>query len=255
LLLLSRPWAFSDNLHGFVNLSRLIAFRVYQFWSFYMRLMIAVIAAGAVAMTGCTTNPYTGESQIAKGTYGAAIGAALGCGIATATTKHGKRNERCLQGAAIGGVAGGGVGVYMDVQEKKLRDRLAGVGVGIQRDKNTGIITLIMPGNITFATAESSVRVDFYPVLDAVADVLKEYDETSITVSGHTDNVGRADYNQGLSQQRASSVAGYLVNRGVAGNRVSAVGNGMSQPIASNANEAGRSQNRRVEVVINPPRG
>lgn len=219
-----------------------------------MRLMIAAVAAAAV-LAGCTTNPYTGERQVAKGTYGAAIGAALGCGIATATTKHGKRNERCLQGAAIGGVTGGGVGVYMDVQEKKLRDRLAGVGVGIQRDKATGIITLVMPGNITFATAQSSVRADFYPVLDAVADVLKEYDETSITVSGHTDNVGAASYNQTLSQQRASSVAGYLVNRGVAGNRVSAVGVGMNQPIASNANEAGRSQNRRVEVVINPPRG
>lgn len=220
-----------------------------------MRLMMIAMAAGAMVLAGCTTNPYSGESQVAKGAYGAAIGAAIGCGIATATTKHGKRNERCLQGAAIGGVTGGGVGVYMDVQEKKLRDRLAGVGVGIQRDKNTGIITLIMPGNITFATAQSSVRADFYPVLDAVADVLKEYDETTITVSGHTDNVGAASYNQTLSQQRASAVAGYLVNRGVAGNRVSAIGYGMNQPIASNANEAGRSQNRRVEVVINPPRG
>lgn len=220
-----------------------------------MRLMMIAMAVGAMVLAGCTTNPYSGESQVAKGAYGAAIGAAIGCGIATATTKHGKRNERCLQGAAIGGVTGGGVGVYMDVQEKKLRDRLAGVGVGIQRDKNTGIITLIMPGNITFATAQSSVRADFYPVLDAVADVLKEYDETTITVSGHTDNVGAASYNQTLSQQRASSVAGYLVNRGVAGNRVSAIGYGMNQPIASNANEAGRSQNRRVEVVINPPRG
>lgn len=220
-----------------------------------MRLLIAALAAGAVTLAGCTTNPYTGERQVAKGTYGAAIGAAIGCGIATATTKHGKRNERCLQGAAIGGVTGGGVGVYMDVQEKKLRDRLAGVGVGVQRDKNTGIITLVMPGNITFATAQTSVRADFYPVLDAVADVLNEYDETSITVSGHTDNVGRADYNQNLSQQRASSVAGYLVNKGVAGNRVSAIGYGMNQPVASNANESGRSQNRRVEIVINPPRG
>ncbi|REH37596.1 outer membrane protein OmpA-like peptidoglycan-associated protein [Paraperlucidibaca baekdonensis] len=220
-----------------------------------MRLLIAALAAGAATLAGCTTNPYTGERQVAKGTYGAAIGAAIGCGIATATTKHGKRNERCLQGAAIGGATGGGVGVYMDVQEKKLRDRLAGVGVGVQRDKNTGIITLVMPGNITFATAQTSVRADFYPVLDAVADVLNEYDETSITVSGHTDNVGRADYNQNLSQQRASSVAGYLVNKGVAGNRVSAIGYGMNQPVASNANESGRSQNRRVEIVINPPRG
>jgi len=141
----------------------------------------------------------------------------------------------------------------MDVQEKKLRDRLAGVGVGIQRDKATGAINLVMPGNITFPTAQSAIKADFYPVLDAVADVLKEYGDTTITVSGHTDNVGDTAYNQRLSQERANSVAGYLVNRGVSAQRVAAIGLGKSQPIADNGNEAGRSQNRRVEVRINPP--
>lgn len=218
-----------------------------------MRLLSAAAVAGTLVLAGCTTNPYTGERQVAKGTYGAAIGAAVGCGIATATTARGKRNERCLQGAAIGGVAGGGVGVYMDVQEKKLRDRLTSVGVGVHRDPNTGAINLIMPGNITFATGQSAVRADFYPVLDAVSDVLKEYKDTTITVSGHTDNVGNAQFNQNLSQQRANSVAGYLVNRGVAGQRVSAIGFGFNQPIASNNNEAGREQNRRTEIRINPP--
>ena len=106
-----------------------------------MRILVAATIAGALVVTGCTTNPYTGESQVSKGAYGAAIGAALGCGVAAATTKKGKRDDRCLQGAAIGGVAGGGVGVYMDTQEKKLRDRLAGVGVGVQRDKSTGAST------------------------------------------------------------------------------------------------------------------
>lgn len=218
-----------------------------------MRLVMAAVAAGTVLLAGCTTNPYTGESQVSKGVYGAAIGAAVGCGLGSVTSDRGKRTDRCLKGAAIGGVTGGGVGVYMDVQEKKLRDRLAGVGVGVSRDKATGAISLIMPGNITFATAQSSVRSDFYPVLDAVADVLKEYNKTTITVSGHTDNVGNADYNTRLSQDRAASVSNYLISRGVAGARVRSTGYGMSMPVASNANEAGRSQNRRVEVVINPP--
>jgi len=110
-----------------------------------------------------------------------------------------------------------------------------------------------MPGNITFPTAQSAIKADFYPVLDAVADVLKEYGDTTITVSGHTDNVGDTAYNQRLSQERANSVAGYLVNRGVSAQRVAAIGLGKSQPIADNGNEAGRSQNRRVEVRINPP--
>ena len=82
--------------------------------------------------------------------------------------------------------------------------------------------------------------------------MLKEYKDTTITVSGHTDSQGDAAYNQRLSQDRAGSVAGYLVNRGVASSRVSAVGFGKTQPIADNSTEAGRSQNRRVEVRINP---
>ncbi|MEL0028581.1 MAG: OmpA family protein, partial [Perlucidibaca sp.] len=93
----------------------------------------------------------------------------------------------------------------------------------------------------------------FDPVLDAVADVLKEYKDTSISVSGHTDNVGADAYNLKLSQDRASSVASYLINRGVASSRVSAAGYGKAYPVASNNDEAGRSQNRRVEVRINPP--
>lgn len=219
-----------------------------------MRILAIAAVAGALVAAGCTTNPYTGERQVAKGTYGAAIGAAVGCAVAAGTTDRGKRNERCLQGAAIGGVAGGGVGVYMDAQEAKLRQRLTAVGVGVQRDPQTGAINLIMPGNITFATGQSDIRADFFPVLDAVADVLKEYKDTTITVSGHTDNVGNAQFNQDLSQRRANSVARYLINRGVAGQRVSAVGYGLSQPVASNNTEAGRAQNRRTEIRIDPPR-
>jgi len=218
-----------------------------------MRKLVIAAMVGSFAVAGCTTNPYTGESQVAKGTWGALAGAAVGCGVAMATTKHGERNERCGQGAAIGGVVGGGVGVYMDVQEKKLRDSLAGVGVGVQRDKATGAINLVMPGNITFPTGQFAINASFYPVLDAVATVLKEYKDTTISVSGHTDNVGSDASNLTLSQNRANAVASYLVNRGVAGNRVSAAGYGKAYPVASNNDEAGRSQNRRVEVRINPP--
>jgi outer membrane protein OmpA-like peptidoglycan-associated protein len=219
-----------------------------------MRSLIIPALAGAVVLAGCTTNPYTGEQQVSKTGWGAGIGAAAGAAVGAATGDNAKeRRERALKGAAIGGVTGGGVGAYMDYQEKKLRERLQGVGVGVQKDKQTGAITLVMPGNITFPTAQSSIKADFYPVLDAVADVLKEYSKTSISISGHTDNVGRDDYNLKLSQDRASSVAQYLISRGVAGGRVNAVGYGKSQPVADNSTEAGRSQNRRVEIKINPP--
>lgn len=219
-----------------------------------MRSLIIPALAGAVALAGCTTNPYTGERQVSKAAIGAGIGAAAGAAIGYSTGDNKKeRRESALKGAAIGGVTGGGIGAYMDYQEKKLRDRLAGVGVGIQKDPQTGALTLIMPGNITFPTAQSSVRADFYPVLDAVADVLKEYNKTSIAISGHTDNVGRDDYNMQLSQDRANSVGQYLASRGVASSRIGATGYGKSMPIADNSTEAGRSQNRRVEVRINPP--
>ncbi len=218
-----------------------------------MRSWTVAALAAAVALAGCTTNPYTGESQASKTAWGAGIGAVAGAAIGAATGDNKKdRRERALKGAAIGGVTGGGVGAYMDYQEKKLRERLAGVGVGIRKEAN-GTIHLIMPGNITFPTAQSSIKADFYPVLDAVADVLKEYNKTSITVAGFTDNVGRDDYNLKLSQDRANSVANYLTNRGVASGRVNSVGYGKANPIADNSNENGRSQNRRVEVTINPP--
>lgn len=219
-----------------------------------MRNLIIPALMGVVALTGCTTNPYTGEQEVSKTGWGAGIGAVAGAAIGAGTGDNAKeRRERALKGAAIGGVTGGGVGAYMDYQEKKLRERLQGVGVGVSKDKTTGVITLVMPGNITFPTGQSSVKADFYPVLDAVADVLKEYNKTSISISGHTDNVGRDDANMKLSQDRANSVGQYLISRGVAGGRVNAVGYGKSQPIADNSTENGRSQNRRVEIKINPP--
>lgn len=217
-----------------------------------MRSLMIPALAGAMALAGCTNNPYTGERQTSKTAWGAGIGAVTGAAIGYSKGSK-NRNENMLKGAAIGATVGGGVGAYMDYQEKKLRERLAGVGVGVQKDKATGAITLIMPGNITFPTNQSSIKADFYPVLDAVADVLKEYNKTTISISGHTDNVGRDDYNMQLSQDRASSVAKYLVNRGVADSRIQASGFGKSQPIADNSTEDGRAQNRRVEIRINPP--
>jgi outer membrane protein OmpA-like peptidoglycan-associated protein len=222
-----------------------------------MRSFLITAVAGAVtvaALSACSTNPYTGEQQASKTAWGAGIGAAVGAAAGAATGDNSKeRKERALKGAAIGGVTGGGVGAYMDYQEKKLRERLQGVGVGVQKDKQTGAITLVMPGNITFATGQSAVKADFYSVLDAVADVLKEYNKTSIAISGHTDSVGRDDANIKLSQDRANSVGQYLISRGVSGARINAVGYGKSQPVADNSTENGRAQNRRVEIRINPP--
>jgi len=201
--------------------------------------------ASALALTACTTNPYTGEQQASKAaTYGA--GAAAVCGLVGAidSGKHARN-------AALGcGIVGAGVGAYMDVQEAKLREQLEGTGVRVVREGDN--IRLVMPGNITFQTDSYNLRGDFYPVLNSVGEVLSKYGDTTIRVSGHTDNTGSRAYNQTLSERRAGSVADYLVTREVIRSRMLVQGQGFDQPIADNGTSQGRAQNRRVELYILP---
>ena len=196
-------------------------------------------------LVACTTNPYTGEQQASKAaTYGA--GAAAVCGLVGAidSSKHARN-------AALGcGIVGAGVGAYMDVQEAKLREELQGTGVQVVREGDN--IRLIMPGNITFETDSYNLRSSFYPVLNSVGQVLAKYGDTTLRISGHTDNTGSRQYNQSLSERRAASVADYLVTREVDRSRMLAQGMGFDQPIADNGTSAGRAQNRRVELYILP---
>lgn len=219
-----------------------------------MRVFIVAGLAASITLAGCTTDPYTGESKVSNTAWGAGIGAVAGAALGAATGKNAAdRRERALKVAAVGGAIGGGVGAYMDYQEKKLRERLQNVGVSIERNKQTGEIKLIMPGNITFPTKESAIKSDFYPVLDAVGDVLKEYNKTMVRIDGYTDSVGKDDSNLQLSRDRASSVANYLINRGINSERLDAEGHGKANPIGDNKTDAGRAANRRVELTIEPP--
>ena len=138
----------------------------------------------------------------------------------------------------------------MDAQEAKLRQQLRGTGVSVERVGDN--INLIMPGNITFATARSDIANDFYPVLDSVVLVLEEYNKTLVVVAGHTDSDGSESYNTNLSQLRAHAVSDYFANKGVAPVRLETVGFGESQPIASNSTAEGKQQNRRVEITLVP---
>lgn len=213
-------------------------------------LMIAALVSGTLAISGCTTNPYTGESQAGKaGIYGG-IGAATGAVIGAATSSKKDRTKGALIGAAVGGAAGGGYGYYVDTQEAKLRQTLQGTGVQVQR--NGDDLKLIMPGNITFASNSADISSSFYPTLNSLVLVFKEFNKNGVNIVGHTDNTGSLELNQSLSQRRAQSVANYLTANGVPGQRISAYGAGPSQPIASNASEAGRAQNRRVEINLRP---
>jgi outer membrane protein OmpA-like peptidoglycan-associated protein len=214
----------------------------------------AIIAASAAALflTACTTNPYTGEQQVSKGLLGAGTGAAVGAaaGALIGATTSVKTRKAALIGAGIGALAGGGVGVYMDNQEAKLRQRLRNSGVSVTRVGDT--IVLNMPSNITFDSDQSDVKPQFYETLNSVGLVFQEFDQTLIDVVGHTDSDGSDDYNYDLSRRRAASVARYLTAQQLDPNRFSVEGRGEQEPIASNSSSSGKAQNRRVEITIQP---
>jgi outer membrane protein OmpA-like peptidoglycan-associated protein len=211
-------------------------------------LVIGVVAA----LSACTTlDPYSREEQPARAQRQAVIGAAAGAvaGLITGDSSM-ERKKRALVGAGLGALAGAGVGAYMDRQEAKLRAELERTGVSVTRIGDN--ITLNMPGNITFATGSADLNAGFFEVLNSVSLVVNEFNQTVIEVAGHTDSVGSEEDNQRLSERRAAAVAAYLGTRTVRSDRVITVGMGEGRPIGSNDTDAGRQQNRRVELTLVP---
>lgn len=216
---------------------------------------LATALAGSLLLTSCAT--YTGQTNNPndpnRTRNGALIGAAVG--VAAGLLSGGdatERRQRALVGAGVGGLAGGAIGGYQDRQEAELRRQMAGTGVDVVRNGDN--ITLNMPGAITFGFDKSDVQPQFYPVLDNVVSTLQQYNQTIIEVAGHTDSVGTDSYNQQLSQRRAEAVAGYMGSRGILRDRMITVGAGETRPISSNDTDAGRAQNRRVEITLVPVR-
>ena len=208
-------------------------------------LTMAVVALSACApIQDVATNPEKDKTRKGAG-YGAAAGAVIGL-----LTGGNDKFEAAMIGAAAGALAGGAVGYYMDKQEAELREKMAGTGVEVVRNGDN--LTLDVPGGVTFAFDSSDLNPQFMPVLNKVATTLAEYDKTVIEVAGHTDNVGSDAYNQQLSERRANNVASYLSSSGVTRTRMVTIGAGESHPIASNETDAGRGQNRRVEITIVP---
>ncbi len=224
-----------------------------------LALAAAVLTA---TLAGCATTGggyYGSQPQPQQqGEYdrtrkGAIIGAVAGAvaGLLSGDDAT-ERRQRALVGAGVGGLAGGAIGNYQDRQERALRERMAGTGVDVVRQGDN--ITLNMPENITFGFDRSDLQPQFYPVLDNVAATLREYNQTIVEIAGHTDSKGTDAYNQALSERRAGSVGNYLMAKGLVRDRFILVGAGESRPVASNDTEAGRAQNRRVEITLVPIR-
>ncbi|MBI0475558.1 OmpA family protein [Sphingomonas sp. MA1305] len=212
-------------------------------------ILAAAALTALVATSACTTDPETGERRLSKTAIGG-IGGALG-GYVLGDLVGGRRDrtEKIL-GAGIGGLAGAGIGAYMDKQERDLRARTRGTDVQVVREGDN--LLLNIPSGITFAYDSAAVQPQFQRTLDQVADTLAQYNQTYIDVYGHTDSTGSDAYNQQLSERRAVAVADYLSSRGVQPARIGTRGFGESQPIASNDTDAGRAANRRVEIKIVP---
>ena len=211
---------------------------------------LAAFTAGCASYTGQTNDPDDPNRTKRGALIGAGIGAVAGLlsgGDAV------ERRQRAMVGAGIGALAGGGIGAYQDRQEAELRRQTAGTGIDVSRDGD--VIKLNLPDGVTFDFAKYDLKPQFYPALNTVAATLKEYNQTIVEVSGHTDSIGSDAANQALSERRANAVAGYLMGQGVQRERFEIIGMGERYPVASNDTDSGRALNRRVEIRLLPLQG
>lgn len=212
-----------------------------------MHKKIIVISIGLSFLAGCTTNPNTGETSISNWGKGAGIGAAAGAGAGALFGGNDLKNAGL--GALAGAAVGAGIGYYMDKQQEQMQQSLQGTGIEVQRTaENT--LNLTMPSNVTFAFDKADLTTEAQNALNSVAQVLNQYPESTIAVTGHTDDIGSDSYNQRLSELRAASVFTYLAQHGVNPARVSQQGMGKNSPKAPNTSDANRAINRRVELAI-----
>ena len=208
---------------------------------------LALLASSCASYTGQTNDPNDPNRTRNNALIGAGIGAVAGLlGGSSAP----ERRQHAMIGAGIGGLAGGAVGAYQDRQEAELRRQTAGTGIDVVRDGD--IIKLNLPDGVTFDFNRTELKPQFYPALNNVAATLREYNQTMVEVSGHTDNVGSEAVNQRISEQRAQNVASYLIGQGLQRERFEVAGYNFRHPVADNSTEQGRALNRRVEIRLIP---
>jgi outer membrane protein OmpA-like peptidoglycan-associated protein len=211
-----------------------------------MKHTVIAFSAAAVLLSACA-DP-SGNSNAPRTQNGAVIGGLIG-GMIGASASDDKLVKGAV-GAGIGAAIGGVIGQQLDKQAGDLRRDIGNDAVTIE---NTGSeLRVTMPQDLLFSVDSATVRGDLQSDLRALANNLTEYPDTTVEITGHTDDTGSDAYNFDLSDRRAAAVGDVLTNSGVAFGRVRTFGAGESRPIASNATDAGRAQNRRVEIVIRP---
>lgn len=212
---------------------------------------LVAVLSGALVLSACTDpgslDPNTDPNRNA--TSGSIAGAIVGAGIG-AIAGGGNTVRNAAIGAAAGAIVGAGVGSILDQQAADIRQSLANDGITVVNTGSQLVVTL--PQDITFDTGSAAIRPSLQSDLQKLAANFVKYENSNLQVIGHTDNVGDADYNQTLSEQRAGAVSAVLINGGVGANRIRTLGQGENAPLASNLTPEGRAQNRRVEIVVVP---
>lgn len=219
------------------------------------KLLLGLIPA-AMFMSACSTTLPDGTVDRNNKVIGAVIGGVAGAVLGGQLDDDGNRDKGTIIGAVTGAAAGAGVGHIMDKQEEQFRTTLRQEreqhAIEIQRLKED-TLKLTLNDNVSFDFNSAQVKPSFYVSLDKLAGVLAQHNQSRVTVVGHTDSVGSDSYNKALSERRASAVSSYLKSKGVSASRLGIQGMGESQPRATNATDAGRSQNRRVEIIVQQP--
>lgn len=198
---------------------------------------IAMLILTTSLLGACTA----GNKKMSGTAGGAAAGALIGQIV-------GKDTKGTLIGAGIGALAGLGWGAYKDAQYKEFLRALQSTNITVTNNKDN--INLRLPGESSFKSGSAVLNGGFYAPLNSIAVIMNKYPETKIQVSGYTDNTGNPNSNLNLSLQRAQSVANYLSAQGVSPSRISSIGYGDRNPVASNATSEGKALNRRVEIKI-----
>jgi len=213
-----------------------------------------VVVAVSIAFAGCAEMQRPSGRPLESMETGVLVGVGVGA-VVGAVAYHQNRSRGALIGAVGGGLAGAAVGSYMDSQkrdlEKNLQQEIQSGEARVEKMPND-VVRITMTSHTAFDTDSVNIKPAFHSTLDKLADVVVRYGKTSLTVVGHTDNVGSNQYNQKLSERRAVSVAQYFESRHVSALRLATLGKGEGEPVASNNTESGRSANRRVEIYVEP---
>ena len=198
-----------------------------------------VLAAGAVALwlSGCANMTETQRSVAIGAGVGAVAGGVIGKGTGAAV------------GAGVGALGGYAWSSHMESKRQQMHQATAGTGVEVTQTPDNRL-KLHIPNDISFETNRADIQPRLRPILDQFAQGLGQQPGTEVFIVGHADASGTDAINNPLSLQRADSVRNYLASRGVDGRIVRTEGRGAREPIASNATEAGRAQNRRVEIFL-----